>query len=356
VQPYVADPDFVLYNTDAREGLALLEPGTVQTIVTSPPYFLLRDYGTEGQIGLEASLDEYVAALVDVFRIARDALADDGTLWLNIGDTYSAAPRGPRHGKTSKLSTPERQERVSPVVNKRGRAPGVKPKDLFLVPLELARALRDDGWWLRQTVIWDKTNTIPESAKDRPTTSHEYVFLLAKARRYYYDADAIAEPATWEQWGAQTNRKQVVGKANIARNPWPGIGKKTATGRLDLANGTPADETERMAARETRNARSVWRGNCAQFAGDHAAVMPDWLAARCILAASRPGDTVLDPFAGAGTTALAARRHGRRSIGFELSEASCAIAAERLAQLSLFAVPRTAEAAGQSSRPQTAND
>jgi DNA modification methylase len=321
VKPYVADSDFTLYNTDAREGLAQLEPGTVQTIVTSPPYFLLRDYGDERQIGHEASLDEYVAALVGVFHVARNALTPDGTLWLNLGDTHSAAPRGSRHSKTSRLSTPERQERVSVIVNKRGRAPGVKPKDLFLVPFEVARALREDGWWLRQTVIWDKTNTIPESAKDRPTTSHEYLFLLSKASRYYYDADAIAEPATWERWGNQTNGKH---RGNLSS-------------KASFIKDRTKDELASAAERKTRNARSVWRGNCAQFAGDHAAVMPDWLAERCILAATRPGDVVLDPFAGAGTTALAARGLERRSIGLELSAASCAIAADRLRQLSLLA-------------------
>lgn len=331
--PYLADADFTLYHGDAREALAELDDQIANCIVTSPPYFLLRDYDVDGQIGLEATLDDYVEALVAVFREARRVLRDDGVLWLNIGDTHCAAQRGPRHGKTSKLTTPERQERVSPIVNKIGRAPGVKPKDLFMVPAQVALALRADGWWLRQTVIWDKTNTIPESAKDRPTTSHEYVFLLSKSRVYWYDADAIAEPATWERWGAQTNRKKVVGKAQIAREPWPGIGKRTAASRAAATNG---GDQPSMVARDTRNARSVWSGNCAQFGGDHAAVMPDWLAARCILAGSPPEGLVLDPFAGAGTTALAARRLGRRSVGIEISEKSCAIAANRLGQQSVF--------------------
>lgn len=334
-----ADPDFTLYLGGASEVLAELPEELVNCVVTSPPYYLLRDYEAAGQIGLEATLGEYVEALVDVFRQVHRVLRSDGVVWLNLGDTHSSAARGPRHGKTSTLSTPERQERVSPVVNKIGRAPGVKPKDLFLVPFEVARALREDGWWLRQTVIWDKTNTIPESAKDRPTTSHEYLFLLSKSRVYRYDAGAIAEPATWERWGAQTTRKKVVGKAQIARHLWPGVGKGAAAARAAAAARrlpTHGDQPA-MIARPTRNARSVWHGNCAQFEGDHAAVMPDWIAERCILAGCPPEGLVLDPFAGAGTTALAARKLGRRSIGIEISEASCAVAADRLAQLSLLA-------------------
>lgn len=313
---WVRDPDFTLYAGDARTVLAGLDEGLANCIVTSPPYYLLRDYDAPAQIGMEATLDEYVEALVGVFREARRVLRDDGVLWVNLGDTHCAAPRGPRHGKSSTLSTPERQKRVSPVVNKIGRQAGVKPKDLFMVPAQVALALRADGWWLRQTVIWDKTNTIPESAKDRPTTSHEYVFLLSKSRRYWYDAAAIAEPATWERWGAQTMRKEVVGKATLAKR----------------------NEKADVPVKDTRNARSVWRGNCAQFPGDHAAVMPDWLAERCILAGCPDEGLVLDPFAGAGTTALAARRLGRRSIGIEINEDSCAIAATRLNQLRLEAV------------------
>lgn len=428
MRPYVDDPDFTLYHGDARHVLRELDEGLAQCIVTSPPYYLLRDYDEAGQIGMEQTLEEYVGALVDVFSEARRVLRDDGTLWLNLGDTYAAAPRGPRHGRTSRLSTPERQERVSPVVNKRGRAGDAKPKDLMLVPFEVALALRADGWWLRQVIVWDKPNPIPESAKDRPTTSHEYVLLLSKRRRYWYDKDAIAEPATWERWGAQTMQKDVVGKAKIAKRQtkeelaakWPGISQHTHGARLAGA-GERGDESEPMDARLTRNARSVWRGSTAQFPDAHFAVMPGWLAERCILAgcpesvcvrcgcarvritghdcaecgalvptqakgcpacgfrntgwreqretnpATRAGESetvgplvarrtdltprnrvegwsdcgcgadfqpgiVLDPFAGAGTTALAARKLGRRSIGIELSEASCAIAAARLAQ------------------------
>jgi site-specific DNA-methyltransferase (cytosine-N4-specific) len=336
---YVQDADFTLHQGDARAVLAELDAGTANCIVTSPPYYLLRDYEVDGQIGAEDTLEEYVGALVDVFAAARRVLADDGTLWLNLGDTYASSPRGPRHGKTSTLSTPDRQERVSPVVNKIGRAAGTKPKDLMLVPFEVAFALRADGWWMRQVIVWDKPNPIPESAKDRPTTSHEYVLLLSKSRHYWYDADAIAEPAAWERWGVQTTRKTPVGKAQIARELWPGVGKRHAAKRAAAAAQrlpTPGDQPT-MVARETRNARSVWRIVCAHFPGDHAAVMPEELAERCIRAGSRPGDTILDPFAGAGTTALAARAHGRRSIGIELSEKSCAIAAERLSQQSVLA-------------------
>lgn len=315
LSPYLQDPDFTLYHGDARAVLPELEPEIANCIVTSPPYYLLRDYEADEQIGLEDTLAEYVQALVDVFREARRVLRPDGVLWLNIADTHCGAPRGPGHGKTSKLTTPDRQERVSPVVNKRGRADGVKAKDLFGVPFEVALALRADGWWLRQTVIWDKPSPVPESAKDRPTTSHEYVFLLARSARYWYDGAAVAEPATWERWGAQTQRKQVVGKANLAKR----------------------NEKADVPVAATKNARSVWRMNAGKFSGDHAAVMPDQLAERCILAGCPEGGLVLDPFAGAGTTALAARKLGRRSIGIEVSAKSCAIADDRLAQLSVLA-------------------
>ena len=323
--PFVADADFVLYQGDARAVLAELEPESVHCVVTSPPYYLLRDYEHEGQIGLEATLDEYVAAIVDVFRGVRRVLRSDGVVWLNVGDTHCGAPRGPRHGKTSKLSTPERQEKVSTVVDKRGRADGVKPKDLFAVPFELALALRTDGWWLRQTVIWDK-----------------YVFLLARSARYFYDGAAIAEPATWDRWGTQSMKKDVVGPCVLRRS------------RLDRRGISPVGRRAARRARPLRDARelvlelllrqplrerrlAVWRMNCAQFGGEHAAVMPDELAERCIRAGCPEGGVVLDPFAGAGTTALAARRLGRRSIGIELSATSCSIAAERLSQLSLLA-------------------
>lgn len=342
MKPYVDDRDFVLLHGDAREVLPQIDvDADVNCIVTSPPYYLLRDYEHDGQIGLEETLDDYLDALVAVFRECRRILRDDGVFWLNIGDTHSSAPRGPRHSKTSRLSTPDRQEKVSTKVDKRGRARGVKPKDLFAVPFELALALRADGWFLRQTVIWDKTNPIPESAKDRPTTSHEYVFLFAKASRYWYDGAAIAEPATWERWGNQSMQKDVVGKARLAKRmtkeelarKFPGISRGTRDARSAAIDGNdqPAMQPGMM-----KNARSVWRGNCAQFDGDHAAVMPDWLAERCILAGCPEGGVVLDPFAGAGTTALAARKLGRRSIGIEVSESSCAIAADRLRQQSLL--------------------
>lgn len=302
--PFVQDADFTLYQGDARAVLPTLGEGLVNCIVTSPPYYLLRDYDADGQIGLEETLGEYVDAVVTVMRAARRVLREDGVAWLNIGDTYAAQSRGSGHAHSSTLDGggPEWQERVAVTHSRLGRAPGVKAKDLFAVPFEVALALRADGWWLRQTVIWDKTNTIPESAKDRPTTSHEYVFLLSKSRTYWYDADAIAEPAKWERWGRQTMLKPVVGKAAIAKR----------------------NEKADVPVAATRNARSVWRMNVAQFAGDHAAVMPSELAERCILAGCPVGGLVLDPFAGAGTTALAARKLNRRSIGVEISAKSYA--------------------------------
>lgn len=390
--PYVSDPDFTLYQGDAREALAALPDASVHCAVTSPPYYALRDYGVAGQIGLEDTLDEFVGRLVDVFAEVRRVLHPTGTVWLNLGDTYSAAPRGPRHGRTSKLTNPERQERVSPVVDKRGARAGAKPKDLLLVPFEVAFALRADGWWLRQVVVWEKPNPIPESAKDRPTTSHEYVLLLSRASRYFYDAEAVKEPALWERWGAQTQKKDVVGRASLAKR----LEKSEIQERY-------APEPGRTG---WRNLRSVWSFPTQPFSEAHFATFPQELVRRCVMAGTsehgvcgacgapwkrlvdvdyvNPGNrttngprsiarkhepagtagfaqrlerrsetvgweatcpcdvahvpaTVLDPFLGSGTTALVARKLGRRAVGVELNPDYCAIAARRLSQLSLLA-------------------
>lgn len=312
--PFVTDPDFTLYVGDALDVLRGLPAASVDCAATSPPFYALRDYGVDGQIGLEATPDEWVARLVEVFGEVRRVLRPEGTLWIECGDSYNSATSTSRSRSTLEGS---HGYWANPLIKHRINVAGAKAKDLLGTPWLLAFALRADGWWLRQVIVWDKPNPIPESAKDRPTTSHEYVLLLAKSRIYWYDANAIAEPATWERWGAQTMRKEVVGKARLAKN---------RSSKLEIKNGI---------AKATRNARSVWRIVCAQFEGDHAAVMPLELAERCIRAGAPEGGLVLDPFAGAGTTALAARNLKRRSIGIELSAKSCAIAADRLAQQQL---------------------
>jgi site-specific DNA-methyltransferase (cytosine-N4-specific) len=292
---------------DCRELLRRMNRDGVraQTCVTSPPYFRLRSYlpddhpDKEREIGREDSPEEYVAHLVEVFRAVRDALSDDGTLWLVIGDTYAArrswqAPStqgGPKHSRAQ-------GEAGGMSLTKGG---SLKPKDLIGIPWRLAFALRDDGWFLRQDIIWAKKNPMPESVADRCTRSHEYVFLLTKSARYYFDQEALREPSAWPRGS---------GNLRPVRIP-PG---EEAGGRL-RAN------LHKIGPRLTRNKRDVWTVALRPFTGPHFAVFPEELVSPCILAGSRIGDTVLDPFMGSGTTGAVALRLGRRFIGCELNAA-----------------------------------
>jgi DNA modification methylase len=300
----------------------------VQTCVTSPPYFGLRDYGHEGQIGLEPTPEAYIAAMVEVFRCVRDVLADDGTLWVNIGDSYVGAMSQHRESgsfgeascisKKTQSGIPQtgRIER-----NRLLREKGLKPKDLIGIPWMLAFALRADGWYLRQDIIWHKPNPMPESVRDRCTKAHEYIFLLSKSERYYFDSHAIAEPA---QYFGKDNRS---GKGNIRYE-----GKRTEGDAK--ANGQQSFVT----INETRNKRSVWTVTTKPYKGAHFATFPPDLIEPCILAGSKQGDVVLDPFMGSGTTAQVAVQHGRQYLGCELNPAYEAMQQERLtgAQVNLI--------------------
>jgi site-specific DNA-methyltransferase (adenine-specific) len=269
---------------DVREQLARIPAGSVQTCVTSPPYFGLRDYGVEGQIGVEPTPEEFTAALVDVFREVRRTLKDDGTLWVNLGDTYSRGDRGsvpPQRGAAASKNEDKKYGFTS-AAGRMGGHPTIKQKDLIGIPWMVAFALRNDGWYLRQDIVWHKPNPMPESITDRCTKAHEYLFLFAKSERYLYDAEAIKE--------------RVVGGGD-----------------------------------ERRNKRSVWSVATTPFKGAHFATFPPALIEPCILAGSRPGDVVLDPFGGAGTTALVASQHGRRSVYIELNPEYVALARARLA-------------------------
>lgn len=301
--------------------LRSLPERSVQCCVTSPPYYGLRSYLPDGhpdkhlEIGLEPTPDEYVARMVAVFREVRRTLRDDGTLWLNIGDSYAAGGSG-GYGPASTLSgytseqTKGRQAYASAVSRK--PAAGYKPKDLLGIPWMLAFALRADGWYLRSEIIWAKPNPMPESVRDRPTKAHEQVFLLSKAQRYFYDADAIAEPSEYPPGCGHEDRPQ----GSFAGKSANGI-----NGRNDKAF---------RAIRETRNARSVWDIATQPFSGAHFATMPPVLAERCIKAGSKPGDAVLDPFGGAGTTGLVADRLGRNATLIELNPQYAAMARERI--------------------------
>jgi DNA modification methylase len=279
-----------------------------QMCVTSPPYFGLRDYGHEGQIGLEQTPEQYITAMVEVFRCVRDVLADDGTLWLNIGDSYASY----RDGKATPDTT--RGDSTGTLVPKgsaRNRmastfsGSGVKHKDLIGIPWMLAFALRADGWYLRQDIIWHKPNPMPESVRDRCTKAHEYIFLLSKSEKYFFDSEAMREESV-----------DPVASAARYKAPFWENGKHQ-TGNYS-ANG--AKHTGGMKVFDgKRNKRSVWTVNTKPYKGAHFATFPTALIEPCILAGSRPGDIVLDPFMGSGTTAAVSLQHGRQYLGCELN-------------------------------------
>jgi len=280
----------------------------VQTCVTSPPYFGLRDYGHAGQIGLEQTPDEYVAKLVEVFRCVRDVLADDGTVWLNLGDSYASFRDGKATPDTSRGEDTGTLVPKGSAKNRMAstfRGTGVKHKDLIGIPWRVAFALQADGWYLRQDIIWHKPNPMPESVRDRCTKAHEYIFLLAKSEKYFFDGDGIKEPSV-------TSAEDQIAKRN--KNPHKGqrdTGMRETTGGFDKINKIYA----------TRNRRSVWTVATKPYKGAHFATFPPDLIEPCVLAGSRAGDTVLDPFMGSGTTAAVAIKHGRKYLGCELNPA-----------------------------------
>ncbi len=279
-----------------------------QTCVTSPPYYGLRDYGHEGQIGLEEKPEQYISAMVEVFRCVWDVLEDDGTLWLNIGDSYTGNnSRASNNGRAGFGNAREK------VVNRTGE--GLKTKDLIGIPWMLAFALRADGWYLRQDIIWHKPNPIPESVQDRCTKSHEYIFLLSKSQKYHFDHIAIKEPLKGE----------------------PESRDKNAEGyQADYAKGDRFSQGERVfGADGMANKRSVWSVPVKPYTGAHFAVFPSELIEPCILAGAPVGGIVLDPFMGSGTTAQVAQDLGRKYIGCELNPAYEKLQKKRTAQTSL---------------------
>ena len=357
-----------LLQGDCREVLATLPDESVQCVVTSPPYFGLRDYATaqweggsadcdhivgeirvglgmtalgekyrgggkkaatpkpmmakgacpkcganriDNQIGIEPTPAAFVAQLVEVFREARRVLRPDGTVWLNLGDSY--ANDGKWGGSSGGKHVAALHGNTS--IGRGKKDTGLKPKDLMGIPWRVAFALQDDGWWLRSDIIWHKPNPMPESIRDRPTKVHEYLFLLTKAGRYFYDADAIAEQAS------------TAGQAIKMADGWD-----TASGSHGTIHRTGRESGQKNGSMQadTRNARSVWTIATEPFRDAHFATFPTELARRCILAGTRPGDTVLDPFAGAGTTLLVADREKRDGIGIELNPEYVELARRRI--------------------------
>jgi DNA modification methylase len=289
---------------DAVTRLRELPDGSVRTCVTSPPYWGLRDYGNDGQLGLEMAPQEFVENLCQVFDEVRRVLADDGTLWVNLGDSYAGSGKGGQ-------SAAKRSENWQPEYANKGLVPdGLKPKDLVGIPWRFAFAMQDRGWYLRQDIIWAKPNPMPESVTDRCTKSHEYVFLLTKNPRYYFDHEAIKEPAI---------------HANDRRN---GKGRHTYTGKRAENDGLVQQSF--VTVNDTRNKRSVWTVNTKGYKEAHFAVYPPELITPCVLAGSAEGDTVLDPFSGSGTTGEVALTHGRNYVGVELNPEYAALSEKRI--------------------------
>ena len=347
--------DYTIHNGDVRVELEKMPAESVQCVVTSPPYFGLRDYGVAGQLGMEATPGEYVAAMVDVFRAVRRVLRDDGTLWLNLGDSYAGS--GNYRGITAENVLTDKQASnrgargLCQALGSAGKNVGVPPKNLLGIPWRVALALQADGWILRQDIIWHQPNPMPESVLDRCTSAHEHIFLLTKRERYFYDASAIAEQAESDAWH----------NSEVRRDRNRGIHANTGMG-------------ERNTRSATRNKRDVWSVPTSGYSGAHFATFPPTLIEPCILAGTsakgccttcgsplnrvtetRPnpagitgwrtscqcdgfvngdGDpmpcTVLDPFLGSGTTMVVALRHGRNAVGVELNQEYVALAERRI--------------------------
>lgn len=357
---------------DVREQLALIASDSIHCCVTSPPYWGLRDYGVDGQIGLESSPAEFIAVMVDVFKEVRRVLRPDGTCWINMGDSYATgagkvntAPGGGTQGErwagvrgdgTIFARGPLQQPNRMP-------QPGLKPKDLCMMPHRLAIALQDAGWWVRQDIVWHKPNPMPESIKDRCTKAHEYIFLLSKSERYYFDAEAIREESvkgasgsefhtgkTGEhQLGRASKKPRGVGFGHGTDADARGRGRVTVKvpGGWDRGvgghgtihrDGRGDPQYQSIVDSGTRNKRSVWTMATHSFAEAHFATFPPELPKTCIKAGCPPGGTVLDPFFGAGTTGLVADRLQRDCIGIELNPAYAEIARKRIqSESTLFA-------------------
>ena len=320
-----------IINADVMAGLRELADESVHCVVTSPPYWGLRDYGADGQIGLEATWPDHLAKLVEVFRRVRRVLRADGTLWLNYGDAYANDDKW--GGSTSGKHVAALHGKTK--IGRAKRRTGLKPKDLMLMPERLAIALQDDGWWVRSRIIWAKPNPMPESITDRPTKSHEHIWLLTKSARYFYDAPAIKERATWPDGpNSSESIKSPYGQGVTRRAGAPVVGEDRKPLRSNLESRHRAcikgGQSMQAAPDGSRNARDVWTIATAPFAEAHFATFPPALAERCIKAGCPAGGTVLDPFGGAGTTGLVADRLQRNAVLIELNSDYAAMARRRI--------------------------
>lgn len=328
----------IIIIADALEALKGLSDNTIDCCITSPPYYGLRDYEVAGQIGLESSPQEYIEKMVEVFREVRRVLKPDGTLWLNISDSYAGSGKG-----TWNMPTEERKKCKQTYLYSASDATasvpkawdGIKPKDLIGIPWMLAFALRADGWFLRQDIIWYKPNCMPESVKDRCTKSHEYVFLLSKSKRYFFDAEAISEPI------AESSIRRYSQNIELQKgsNRQPGKSNGTMKAALPRFGGKKYGENKNEEFRTKsgniyiptlrRNKRDVWSVSTRGFKGAHFATFPEKLIEPCVLAGCREGGVILDPFFGSGTTGKVAKDNGRAFIGIELNPEYGELAAKR---------------------------
>jgi DNA modification methylase len=296
--------NYTIIEGDCIEKLKELPEKSINTCVTSPPYYALRNYQMDGQVGVEESPDDYVQKIVQVFREVRRVLKDDGTIWINLGDSYAGSGgAGNQFDQIENGLSPYKQTGSPKDI-------GLKPKDLIGIPWRVAFALQADGWYLRSDIIWHKPNPMPESVKDRPTKSHEYIFLMSKNRTYYYDQESIKTPVKQENMKGTTTHKR-------STKDWgDGTGVKTHNG---------FDKSYDMA-----NKRDVWTVPTDKFEGQHFATFPKELIKPCILAGCPEGGTVLDPFNGSGTTCIVSLQNNRKYIGIELNPEYCIIAHKRI--------------------------
>lgn len=339
-----------IVNGDALTVLRTMKSNCIQCVVTSPPYFGLRDYGIAGQVGLEANPNEYVQKLVEIFRETHRVLRDDGTLWLNLGDSYAGSGRGGNPDAGTKQGTNAGSQTVGVLYGRDQssadqerlrikdqqenlRIAGFKPKDLIGIPWRVAFALQQDGWYLRQDIIWAKPNPMPESVRDRCTKSHEYLFMFSKQPRYYFDADAIAEPvaaSTVERvsqlnYANQKGSDRVPGKTNGPMKAV--IRKQDGHGRRHAGFNERYFNGEDKPA--LRNRRSVWTITTKPFKEAHFATFPSDLVEPCVLAGSPEWSVILDPFAGSGTVGMVANKLNRHAILIELNASYCQMAERR---------------------------
>ena len=327
------DHRYTIIEGDCIKGMATLPDGCVHTCVTSPPYWGLRDYGHDDQIGAEKTPEAYVENMVEVFREVRRILRDDGTVWLNLGDSYARNGGGveSRMNSIDKMGVGQKATYLAGAMQTVNKVPfGLKSKDLVGIPWRVAFALQADGWYLRQDIIWHKPNPMPEAVTDRCTKAHEYIFLLSKSQKYYYDSDAIKEPLADASHGRADRKRRLIertGMGTLGKQVECGVEQSHGYAGLALGrNGKTGYSDDGK-----RNKRSVWTITTKPFRGAHFATFPPDLIEPCVLAGCPEGGTVLDPFTGSGTTCVVALNHNRRFVGTELNPDYIKIATNRIA-------------------------